>query len=493
MSRALALSLLLLVMGLDQRVPLWKIRRTAAVGAISGCQSGETCRYVDNACTFNGTGASDSCAASGGAAGRYNNLQSALTAATAGQTVLVHSTGTGGTGIYTTASGSGILDGTGFTVANSGTSGNAITLRDFGDGQVILKACADAGITSACDRATLSIATHNYIHFTSTGCTYPTGCGLRVHGVVVIQHATAGIEVDHVEMTGGASCDGNWSGMFTSANTGLWLHHNYFHAIALRSGCGGSGAGGLGVPSAHLKTFADSTDIVEYNTFEQSSTDGGIQFCIHDKQDNQNNHYRYNFCRLNDTIEGGWQGTVQGSSNPGDSVYHNVFIMNGTAGGSDVPCMGFTGGVAVGPTKLWQNTCLRFPDCIGDASNGGSSFDDVYGNVCDITSNNIQEFVTASWALRDYNVYKSGLGSPYRVTNASYASLAALRTGTSDDAHSFENALTSTFTSETAWSEDLHPTGALLNACKSGGTTGGTTIDCGAYSEGITCVGAFCG
>lgn len=462
--------------------------------------------YVNNSCPNNGTGLVDSCAGSPGGAGRYNDLQSALTAAVAGDIIIVAA----GSGDYVTTTGSGYSSPAGFQFANSGTVGNPITLRNKTGERPVLRACTSGSTTvAACDRATITAFGQSYISITSANCPTngPVGeMGLNIYGLVIFYDDSATeVAMSHgntmtcteVQRGYSTSGDGNWSTLWLQgqyAFTGRW---NYFHDVTVLTLTGAAGQSSR----AGLKLFQSSNSTFSDNTIENVIEEGGeFGVGIDCKADCVSwTMERNNVKNVNIGFRLENQETLTGPYNTngatGTILRYNVFIGQS---GSNRPAFRLEDG-KITDILVYNNTWTSFTGgLIEDNHSSANICQNItwYNNATHNLSNyNIGtgdgSGTSCTLALSNYNAFTTGPGTDLRYTNTNYAALANWQAGTGFDANSIAQADASfLFTSSTDFT--LQGGSPLKNAGKTGGTGAGATVDIGAYAT-TTCVGHLCG
>lgn len=458
-----------------------------------------TSYYVDSSCANNGIGTTDACAGSPGAAGAYNSasgLQTAASAAVAGDTVYIKN----GSGTYVFNNGSGYANGNaGLHVDHSGTSGNVITIRGYPGHNPVISGCVDGTTDIAtCDHAAFSTNGNSYLHIT----------GFAIRGMLDafanIPASTAnlptGLTIDNMELTQGYSAngDGNWSTIFVLAYTGSQIDHNYMHDFKILTN------GGTQSSAACIKAFSNLNSIYEYNTCDTSgagSTAGDLKFAFDDKQDAEGSVWRYNYfigksasCFRFQNQTSAMTGII-GKAN--DQVYQNVCVQTDSV--DDTRGVQFEAAPIDG-LRVYNNTFDNFTYCLEEVSSRSGNADNVqyYNNACKVRNHNQQWYdacctVGKPSGPADYNSYTSG--TAYKMTATDYGTLAAYKAATTIDAGSQEVASGSFgFTTGGTDGTSYHLTGGspLVNFGHTGGTSGGASIDGGAYVNSITCVGYTC-
>jgi hypothetical protein len=214
--------------------------------------TGRRDKFVDEGCEHMGDGLSDECAASTGAPGRFNELQTALESLEAGDTLHLHPgdyfrdvEGRDSGGIY--------------TMEASGTAERPIVITAADRSTMPTIHSCDPSEPSHCPMPALAVyGDHAIVDH------------LAIRGRVQVWGATASV-MQYLECTHGwgACGDGNWSCLRIESCTDCIAHHNYVHDIA------GDGFGGACPPGvstdfpdrgAGLKEFQSEGTIWEFNT-----------------------------------------------------------------------------------------------------------------------------------------------------------------------------------------------------------------------------------
>lgn len=428
--------------------------------------------FVDNSCANNGNGAADACASSPGGSGRFNDLQSAFAAATAGYTVYIRE----GSGVYLRDdAGTGYRDDSGYHPTHSGTSGSPIVFRNYPGHRPVLQNCTTY-VATECQGATITGAGHSWI----------TIRGLTIIGAIHLHNSISGTpctgcavgwEIDSVDCSIGWFGDGNWSCLYLEAHTGAWVHHNYIHDLDVSANV--TQAQGTGIKLYHVvsSTF-------EYNTH---AGEGFEATGIDDKENGNNNVIRYNL--VTDIAGAAYQlcfyAVTPYNVCDANQVYGNIAINAGNL----VTVQGGSGAGSATDTDVYNNTGYNILVFGEQRSDGSVSTYNRWNNILVATEDNDYMYGTGAAgrpSVSDYNVWTSGQG--FTLSNTGYANLAAVQSGLSLDTHS-----TTTACSFVNAPTDLHTTGACqtFGRVRSGGSFTGTPIEVGAY--GVTsCVGAGC-
>lgn len=464
-------------------------------------------RYVDNSCANNGNGTAVGCAASPGGPGAYNNLQSALTAAVAGDVVIVRNNPSGGQD-YVTATGSGYASAAGFGFANSGTSVSPITLTTYPGERPVLRACASGSTTlAACNRATLSAFNQSYIRITADACptTGGTTLGFHVYGLVVFyddsltEAAMAhGNELSCVEVERGyaPADDGDWSGVQLHGQFGATVRGNLIHDV---TAAGLTGAGAQGAITGVKLVLATNSQF-RFNSVATvtPSTAGGFD-C---KADCVLNVFEYNdvrdvgVCINVETGEtAGGPYTTNGAT--GSIIRNNVCV---SSAASTQGAIRFADG-KVTTLNLYNNTLANFAYGLeevhpsANACQGITTYNTAFSGTTDAHVFLGDGTGTSCTLTRsDYHYFGTAASTPkYKYAGTAYNNLTDVVTGTAFEDHSVQVAEASfLFTSSGAGDYTLQGGSPLRNAGRFGGVSTGATTDVGAYVHGVTCVGYAC-
>jgi hypothetical protein len=466
--------------------------------------------WVDNSCANNGDGTAVSCAASGGAAGAYNDLQSALTAAAGDDVIEVRENGGGD---YVTTNGTGYTSATGFAFGASGTSGHAITLRNYPGERPVLRGCTSASTTlAACNRATLSAVNRSYITITSDSCPTdgPGTLGFHVYGLInfyddsVTEATTAvGNSVTCTEIERGYSTvdDGNWSTLWLTGQNGFIARWNYIHDVTVQTLSGEgqqSSRAGVKMYSTHDSTIADNTiDGVAHEVAEGGNNFGVGLDC---KADCVRNTFARNVVldtsigiRFQNQETGGSDWTTNGAV--GSVVENSLFVSDASVLRGAVR---FESGIITGVT-LRNNTFIGYIYGLEDNSSNTCTGIVAYNNAfASITDNNwnLLNFGPCTVTASDYEIFTSSPGTPrYSYLGTNYNALSNLQSATSfDDSHSTEISNASfLFTNAGSGDYTLQAGSPLQGAGRVGGVSGGAAVDVGAYTDSVTCIGHTCG
>lgn len=496
--------------------------------------------YVDCDDTFNGTGLVDSAAASNGAAGRFNALQSAFTALAANDTLIVHACN--GTEGYVTTFGTGsdaaIGSDSGFHLEASGTGSSWITIKNAPGESPVIRNCAEAATTqTACDRPTITANGRSRIKFTDDNANYADG-HLIVYGEFYlvgcdypptnISQVGGPMEVSYTQIERGydEAGSGNWTGIWsichdydTGAGREGGFHHNVITIYPIGSGGGAqSSASGISLYNTLDLTIENNT-VDMGNNFSESQ--GG---CYDLKHFNSDVTVRYNLCKNSSMFSRagnsnyaditGWPTSFRNLVYTGNLAYRGTFSSDmrkgirlaegsgpGFGGGfctvtiNNNTFSGYDAGIEARPQTGTLGECD-----LKDISIYNNIWDDIGTHAAVDTPRSLHwehaTNVTSGGGLvpllYDYNCADTDTPTPrYRIGATSYTDLAALISGTAYGDH--EVAVASmTFTNAAAGDYSLQAGSACHNAGKTGGTSGGSTIDMG-YTGVTSCVGAACG
>jgi hypothetical protein len=454
-----------------------------AFAVLIAAPASATTYYVDISCTFNGTGTTDACAASGGAAGAYNSVAALQTLLGSGgplvgdDVVLIKS------GTYVTSNNGGQKENSGFFIGKSGTAGHQITVMNYPGQSPVLSNCPLAQST-ICARATITAYQQEYITVQSntTGHLVLKG-GVWLYGKSESGPDTGsrGLIFRNLEITQGWGQvdDGNWSAFFIDGQDGAQFDHNYIHDMDAPTGAGSQDS------ASFFKLYYNSDVIIEYNTGVGNHMSASINQAggVDDKAWGTRNIHRYNWLEdLNTCVRLNTQSPAVTMT--GVQVYGNVCVGNAS---QDRGCFKFTHDIT--SAAVYNNTCWRFSEGLiteSPAPVGIQFHDNILANLRD---RNVEAYVAAFVTPTDYNAWGSGAWI-FPSNNA--ANLAAWQaTGLGWDAHSHTTACS--FTNAVMGGGNFHLTGGTCaTGGKVGGVSGGATIEQGAYGV-TTCVGYTCG
>jgi hypothetical protein len=157
----------------------------------------------------------------------------------------------------------------------------------------------------------------------------------------------------------------------------------------------------------------------------------------------------------------------------------------------------FESGIITGVT-LRNNTFIGYVYGLEDNSSNTCTGIVTYNNAfasLSTTNWNLLNFGPCTVTSSDYEIFTSSPSSPrYRYLGSNYATLAALQAATSfDDSHSTEIANAAfLFTDAGTGDYTLQAGSPLQNAGREGGTSGGSMVDVGAYTDSVSCIGYAC-
>ena len=419
--------------------------------------------YVDGSCANDGDGLADQCASSPSGPGSYKSPQSCFTAAVAEDTCLIKN----GTYLSSTPGKFG-----GFTIGNSGASGNPITFQNYPGHSPVFRNCV---VTStACDHPTISGISKSYV----------TIKGLTVHGAIYIFCATfgsfgAGVTIQNNNINEGweALSDGNWSPLRLENCTGAQVDHNYLHdPIPI-----GTQYPGANDRASGMVWFQVHNSVNEYNTIKNFTNTSVGAGGIVDKADSQNNIHRYNWIEnigvqcffINNQLRG---VNVSIYGNICNNAWWGVELVTGITGAS-----------------VYNNTIYGSTNCLYATSAGGTTNVSFYNNICDLPNSggengNYVNYGSAFLTKADYNRFTPDKG--YRISSsAAYSSLSAYQAAQSTDDNSSGSSCSFV---NPGTNFHLQTGSSCKNAGRVGGVSTGTAVDVGAY--GVTsCVGHTCG
>lgn len=436
-----------------------------------------------------------------------SQLNTAMSNATQGDRILVRGPGGGGsTGYYQTTndlgSGPSNRSAGGFSFGHSGTSGSRITLMRYpGDAQPTLA-----------NRPSGSSAYFAFPTITFGGNDYCTVDGLKIDGSVFM--FDTGSYSGSTTMSGGgignwvtnneiiegwetiaSGGDGNWSGVRVEWQRDAIIRNNYIHDINATGNCNNQSS------MCGVKLFSGHTALVEYNSIKNvlgTSQRGGID----DKQDSFFNTHRYNWienvgaCPLG----GNQQSSPSAPAGTGTQWYGNVCI----CGDADSAHMFKWESGPMNDQQIYNNTCyigtqtIVIPDDVdgglvlaqGDAQDGLKLFNNIYyiTNVSGSFPSNMSCYanIFTGGGLCDYNHYHRTT-SQWRSGGTVTSSLATWQAAGFDTS----GHVTSGDPLFTTNGSNFHLGGSspCLGTGRTGGTSGGSAVDKGAYFNGITSVG----
>jgi len=420
-----------------------------------------TTYYVDSACTHNGTGTVDQCAASAGAAGAYTGVQDCFTAVTAGDTCLIKN----GSGTYVTNSKgkTNRYDG-GFTIKQSGIAGSPITIKNYPGHNPILANCTAAvNYAVYCSNPTITTPNQQYIVLD----------GLHVQGGIFMfgdDKAPAKgniIRNTNVTVGWGSVADGNWSGIFLQDHNGFLIQGNHIHDIKVQTGGGQQSSGSC------IKMYHHNDSIVEYNSCINvdiaESQAGGID----DKAKAVRNIHRYNFIK---DVNTGIRINNQLQSS-GVKIYGNVLLTR-KAG---IKLLTNINGIDVFNNTIYSGA-KGFYHATGIIQNAK-----YYNNIVNaVTTSNLEWYTDP--ASTNYNAYTPNTQYKYRSSVGWYSSLQNYQNAGFDQQSSETNCA---FVDPATDNFKLTASSPCKTLGKVGGVASGNTIELGAYGV-ISCVGHTC-
>lgn len=421
-------------------------------------------------------------------------LNTAFANAVAGDNILPRGVEGGGSGYYQTTNSPGDVrtDG-GFHFANSGSSGNPITLKPYPGDTVPTLSNRPSGSTSYFAFPTITFGQHSYI----------TIDGIKVDGsIYVFDNAT--FTVTGTAMSGGqtgniiknceiwegwetiaAGGDGNWAGIYGCGQTFLLLQNNYIHDINGTGNCNNLSS------MTGIKLFSCIDTITEYNTvyrvigYSQAA-------CLDDKQDSIRNTHRFNWFEDVSTGPRIQNQSSNGGASPatGTKFYQNVIILGNYNGRAftheDGPVTDY---------EFYNNTILVQAGSVVPGSddgivysangNNGAKF---YNNIfySPTSSKNMASYaaIFGGSGLCDYNHY-SDTTLDFRHGATTYTDLAAWQAVF--DAHASSGS--PVFTNLGSLILTLAGGSPCLNTGKVGGVSGGSNVNKGAYLTGSEQIG----
>jgi len=434
-------------------------------------------------------------------------LNTAFANAVAGDNILPRGVEGGGSGYYqTTNDTTGVSEvriNAGFHFANSGSSGNPITLKPYPGDTPPTLSNRPSGSPSYFRFPTITVGANSYI----------TIDGIKVDGAIYVFSDQNGgsWSITGTTMTGGGTrnivknCeiwegwettanggDGNWAGIFGCGQTFLLLQSNLIHDINGTANCNNMSS------MTGIKLFSCIDTITEYNTvykvigYSQAA-------CLDDKQDSIRNTHRFNW--FEDVSTGpriqNQKSGAGASAATGTKFYQNLIFLGNYNG------RGFTH--EAGPItdyEFYNNSIVAMlgsvlpgsDDGVAYAGNddypatagyGGAKF---YNNIFygPTSSKNLAAYAQmfASGGLCDYNHY-SDTTLDFRYYLTTYADLAAWQAVFDANATS-GNPL---FTNASGQILTLEAGSPCINTGKVGGVSGGANITKGCYITGSEQIG----
>jgi len=425
--------------------------------------------YVDGNCSVDGNGAANQCASSAGAAGAFRDPQGCFSAARAGDTCYIKN------GTYTSTNRAGDPSETGgFALANSGTSGSPITIKNYPGHSPLLQNCPSTA-TSYSQCANPTITANQQSYYVIEGLRIRGG--IWVYGPGMSNHARGVvIRNNDISQGWGEIDDGNWSAIFLADQTGALIAGNTIHDVSVISGGGQQSSG------ACIKMYQNTDSIVEYNTCRRTriaeSQAGGID----DKAEAVRNIHRFNWIeetpmcvRVNNQL-----------NSTGVRIYGNVCIGANLSSGTNT-CMRLI--TLINGIDIYNNTCYNYRTGLEIMAEGGGAVNNVraYNNIfSNISDNNIEAYQDP--VLLDFNAYSPNAATPrYRLGGTWRNTLVDVVNATNFDDRSRE----ANCGFIAAGSDFRLSSTTCIGQGRSGGTLSGTAVDLGAYGV-TTCVGATC-
>ena len=478
--------------------------------------------YVDGDDPFNGNGLVDQQAASPGASGRYNDLQSALTNCQAGDTIVLYANSGG----YVTTNGTGSddVDDTGYHFECSGTSSHYVVLRNAAGETPVIRNCAAGSTTqSACNRDTITANGRNYIRITDDNNNRRDGHmivygRLRLSGCVPYPPATLSdtdepVEVSYVEIRNGydETGSGNWNGIWIVCHSGSWIHHNYIQLAKLT----GAGAQSSAACVSHYFGLASTIEYNDCNADPTSAFSESQAGCFDDKVVASRNIYRYNLCynatRFGRFAEGNYCKTTGIECYWQNGRIYGNLAYRGSYRGTNRPALqiseglGGSSGGGVNGLDIYNNTWNGFGGCYNvlPQSKGtqavGLENVHIYNNICaNVANDSVDNVDNLLWwgdttdvpSRFTYECQDGSIGENnlYRIGSTNYSTLASFQRagyGTGivrTDSYGFVNAAGGDFSLSG---------GRCTGIGHIGGVVGGASVDAG-YTGVTSCVGSGC-
>ncbi len=423
--------------------------------------------YVDASCSAEGNGTGDSCASGAGAAGAFRNLQSCFSTARAGDTCYIKN------GTYTSNSMVGDPSETGgFSLANSGTAGAPITIKNYPGHSPLLQNCPTSATSySQCANPTITAFQKSY--YTIEGLRIRGGIWL--YGPGMSNHARGvTIRNNDISQGWGEVDDGNWAAIFVQDQTGARISGNTIHDVSVISGGGQQSSGSC------IKLYQNADTIVEYNTCRRTRINESQAGGIDDKAEATRNIHRYNWIedtpmcvRVNNQLQ-----------STGVQIYGNVCIAGSTANTNT--CFRLI--TLINGIDIFNNTCYNYRIGLEIMQEGGAvSNARVYNNIfSNISDNNVEAYQDPTFL--DYNAYWPNASAPrYRLGGTWRNALADVVNGTNFDDRSIEANC-----GFVVAGTDFRLSGSTcVGRGRTGGSSSGSVVDLGAYGV-TTCVGSTC-
>lgn len=466
--------------------------------------SGQVTNYfVDNSCPNNGNGTSSSCAASNGATGAWNNLANARgiagNACNAGDTIRIKK----GTGVYITTNQGGDPSETGgfFITCTAGTQANPynITADNQADPPWIANCALGSPDYSSCPRPTFTCVSNQWT--TISFLKIQGGIWCQGGATTVEANLPRGLVIHHNEMTvgWGEVGDGNWSPIFCQGRFGTWIHHNYMHGIFVQAG------GGQQSSTASVKFFTCTNSTIEFNTVDGLTSQATQSGCFDDKQDAINNLFQFNLC-IN--VPHGFRHSNQTNATfpylspaHGDLVQFNVFDVVPNSGGGN-NCLRLE--ATANASTAFTDFTFRNNTCVGSFFGDGAVHDNAntmpwsglkfYNNIIMGSQHHVAFYSSHTFQQMDYNIWDSATSNAFTIASSQYGNLAAVVLGTPFEDHGQSVTVSQVqFVNAGAKNYQIGPTSVAQGTCRTDGTQNGSPIDCGAYTDTVTCLGWTCG
>ena len=423
--------------------------------------------YVDASCSVDGDGAANQCASGASGAGAFRDLQSCLSAARAGDTCYIKN------GTYTSTNRAGDpSESGGFALANSGTATAPITIKNYPGHSPLIQNCPTSATSySQCANPTITALQRSY--FVIEGLrirggiwVYGPGMSNHAHGVV--------IRNNDISQGWGEVDDGNWAAIFLQDQTDARVVGNNIHDVSVISGGGQQSSGSC------IKLYENTDSIVEYNTCRRTRITESQAGGIDDKAEAIRNIHRYNWIedtpmcvRVNNQLQ-----------STGVKIYGNVCI-GGTTANTNTCFRLIT---LINGIDIYNNTCYKYRIGLEIMSEGGAVTNvRAYNNIfSDISDNNVEAYQDPT--LLDYNAYwPSAVAPRYRLGGAWRNALTDVVNATNFDDRSRE----ANCGFAVAGTDFRLSASACVGQGRTGGSSGGSAVDLGAY--GVTsCVGSTC-
>ncbi|MBL8954819.1 MAG: right-handed parallel beta-helix repeat-containing protein [Myxococcaceae bacterium] len=262
-------------------------------------------KYIDRACALNGNGLADTCATSPGGAGRFNELQAAISSLVGGDTLYIHP------GDYWRVPTEEERDWAGIYVIETinGTAPTAqrpiiITARFVANPPTLhsWNPAIAPGSTRVNARPALAIRSSHTI-----------ADHLRIVGRIGIS-GTQGSRIQHCDVRfGWGLCDGNWAGIRVDGANGAVVHHNFVHDVTDDSMCND-----IADRPSGLKEFSSDRTVWEFNTVRNTGYWG---YDLH--RDSTRSAIRYN------KFENVAESSIRIARGPDSQVIGNIVVGSG--------------------------------------------------------------------------------------------------------------------------------------------------------------------